>query len=43
MIMNAYAELAASELRIITPAFDQLFTGASDATRATIWPSPVND
>jgi len=42
-IMNAYAESAASDPRIITPAFDQLFTLATELTCATIWPSPLSD
>ena len=42
-IMNANCALAASELRIITPAFVQLLTFWTVATRAMIWPSPFSD
>jgi hypothetical protein len=40
--MNACAADGDSELRIMTPAFVQLFTYSMLATRATIDPSPLN-
>jgi hypothetical protein len=40
--MSAYADPGVSVSRIITPAFVQAATFWSDATRATISPSPLS-
>jgi hypothetical protein len=41
--MNACAELAAVDDRIITPIFVHAWAPSIDATRATIAPSPLRD